>query len=181
MLSLLAVVVMTGFEPSASDLSARFKLVEDEVPVMPAQYVGWSRRQLDAEFERLEGLRQGMGGPIALMVTGVVIAAGDVVVLFFAGLFTLVGRNRIDTNLVVGMSVAAVVAAGLIIVGVIFLQRILGERVAVGRELDLVKSAIDALVPPPVPEPGPRPPPVTPYPLQVKAPSLSIAVTLARF
>ncbi len=184
MLSVLAVVVMTGFEPSASDLSAKFRLVDDAGP-MPAQYAGWSRRQLDAELERLDNLRPSLGGPIALMVSGVVLAAGDVVVLLFAGLFTLVGRNRIDTGLIIGMSIVGVIAAGLIIVGGILLGRITSERNVVGREMDLVKAAIDALVPLPTPAPGPNaPPPVppatAPYPLQVMAP-LSIAVTLARF
>lgn len=181
-LSLLAAVVMTGTEPSAAGLADRFVQVQESLPGQQPTYQGWTRRQLEAEMRRLDDLRPSLGGPISMMAIGAAVAVVDFVVFLFGGLIALLSGGGFDTGVVVVMGIGAVVAAGLIILGAILLKGISKERGDYGRQMDLVKAAIEALTPSPM-EPPPQPPPSmqTPFPMQVMATPLFITVTLARF
>lgn len=194
MLSLVAAMVVMASEPSAAGLAPRFVQVQAASPgeqPTAETYAGWSRGQLELEQQRLVDLRPSPGLPIALLASGAAIVLIDLVVVMFAGLIALTGSTGLPVPVTAGIATAAFVGAGMIIIGVILLVRILGERRELGAQIDGVKAAIERLStgappptnePEPVPEPRPSEPPAsTPYPLQVQwAPSI-VTVTLARF
>ncbi|MBS1150028.1 MAG: hypothetical protein H6Q89_1726 [Myxococcaceae bacterium] len=179
-LSLLAAVVLTGTEPSAAALAPRFVLVQDALPGQQPTYAGWTRAQLQTELLRLEDARPSVAGPVTMLVIGAVIGVGDLVVFFFGGLIALLSSSGFPVTFSVGVSVAAVIAVGLLVVGGILLKGISQERSESTKQIDQVKSAIDQLTSPPVEPPPMAPPPAMPF-LQVRLSAPWIAVTLARF
>lgn len=182
-LSLVAAAVLTGSEPSAAALADRFVQVQQALPgeqPTATGYEGWTKAQLHTELRRLEDARPGLGGPISLMAIGAAIGIVDLVVVLFGGFIVLVSGTRFDTGVIVAMAVFGVIAAGLLIVGGILLKGISTERREYGAQIDLIKTALEAMAPAPV-EPPPNVPPAMPFPQQVMGPSPLIAVTLARF
>ena len=179
-LSLVAAVVMTSTGPSAANLAPRFVQVQDALPAQQPTFDGWTREQLETELRRLDETRPSLAGPVTLMAVGGAVGVIDLVVFLFGGFIVTVTNTRFDTGIIIGMSLAAVIAAGLLIVGGILLRGISKDRSEVGRQMDLVKEAIERLTPTRV-EPPPNVPPAMPFPQQVMGPAPLIAVTLARF
>ena len=181
-LSLLAAVVLTGSEPSAAGLAPHFVQVQEALPGTQPSYEGWTRPQLESEIRRLEDLRPGLGGPITLMAIGAGVGVIDLVIFLFGGLIALLGGGGFSPGVTIGISIFAVIAAGLLIVGGILLKGISKERSDYGRQIEGVKAALEALSAPPAVEPPPHaPPPAMPFPQQVMISPPWIAVTLARF
>jgi hypothetical protein len=179
-LSLLAAVVLTGSEPSAAALAPRFTQVQDALPGEQPSFAGWTRAQLEAEVRRLEDLRPSMGGPITFMAIGAAVLVVDFVAFFFAGFIALLSNTGFPPGATIGISIAALIGAGLLVIGSILLRGIMKERSEYGRQIDLVKAALEAMSPTPI-EPPPNVPPAMPIPPQVMLSAPWIAVTLARF
>ena len=179
-LSLVAAAVMTGSEPSAAALAARFVQVQDALPGEQPTYDTWTRGQLETEIRRLEDLRPSLGGPITMLAIGAAIGVVDLVIFLFGGLIVLLSNGRFDTGLIIGMSLFGVIAAGLLIIGGILVRGVASERSGYNRQIDTVKAVLERLTPVPV-EPPANVPPAMPFPQQVQGTPPFIAVTLARF
>ncbi|MBK7861880.1 MAG: hypothetical protein IPJ65_25345 [Archangiaceae bacterium] len=130
-----------------------------------------NRVQLQAEYDRLDRERPGLGGPIALSAVG----GGLVLVSFLFALEGLAAFGYYDAAAMgyalLGLAtVAVIVGAVLLTVGLVKLFTRLGPRKEYGQRMDDVRARIDTLdqggaqQPPPPPPPDDLPPPAPPPP-----------------
>ena len=137
-----------------------------------------SRESLLLERNRLEDQRPGIGGPLALIITGGVLTlTGLLVAVDFVG--------YLAAGVIAGV-VIALIGGALLTVGLVLLftrmpaRRDYGERLdAVNRRLDMMDHGaqpnMDPYYPPP-PPPGMAPPPPPPPDASWNAPDTSILV-----
>ena len=187
-----ALVLMLSAAPDLSSAffnagaPRRIRLVDDAPLAPPADYSSWSRRQLQQEYERIEGIRPGLGLPIGLIAGG----GGAGLAGLYALFFSLLASSSSALPFTIVFGVAVVAGVGVAILGIIVLVRLLPERRALGNQLDEVEEQLRSRGeeneprrpprgrPDELDVPPPPPPPALPPP-QVSLPEFPI--TLARF
>ena len=122
-------------------------------PGAPDPYAGWTRGQLQMEYDRLDGTKPSIVGPIVLLAVG-----GGLTIVGASIILTGIGWGYFLVNLIVG-SVFLVPGIILLIVGAIMLPGRLAERRAIGDRQDAIKARIDYAPPDGQPGYGPPPPP----------------------
>jgi hypothetical protein len=195
LLTLAAADVQPAMLHEGAPRSARLLAYDGMAPPQTdlPDYTGWSKAQLQQEYDRLKEMRPGIGLPIALMSSG-----GGVLVLslyiLFIGVLSSGGVNNGSLPFVVLFGVAGTGGAAMLVIGGILLSRALPERKPYGRQMDevdrLIKEQGDdsedqrIYVPPPPPPidgpppEGPPPPPLPPYSPQA---SVHFPLIFARF
>lgn len=136
--------------PPSSELSA------------PGVGLSGSLAEIDAQLEELRASRPGLGGPIALLVSGAVAVIVAVVFVEFALLAALVGA--VNPYFYVAL-IAGIAGAALLVTGGILLGAVLRERKAISRDLRDLEARRKALLNAPAQLPPPPPSPVTEAPL----------------
>jgi Flp pilus assembly protein TadB len=183
MLSLLAVLAM-GLVPHSQSLIAterpgnypRVMLAQAQVHDSPAFIAPRQRSAADLhlELEELQASRPSVGAPIAMLVTGGVVAVASFI-LAYAGLLVAFDGGA---WLLVGSLLGLGVGIALVVVGVVLLVKAQRQRRAITRELEAVRRELRTLEYPPSegpPAPGPFPGTWSPAPPpQVEGPHASV-------
>ncbi len=139
-----------------------------------------SREQLVAELARIDGVRPGLGGPIALLAVGLALAvpgggvtAAGLIGLLASSRLMSMGLGTLISAVLTGVGVVMVtVGVILAIVGGVTLGVRIKARSTNGKEADEIRRRMEALeagqpLPPPPQQPqGPQTNFVTPGPLQ---------------
>lgn len=124
-------------------------------PGAPDPYAGWTRGQLQMEYDRLEGTKPGIGGAIAMLAVG-----GGLVII---GTVTILSGFSIYYGYLIGYlivgSIFLVPGIILAIIGAVMLPGRLSERRSISDRQDAIKARIDYAPPDGQPGYGPPPPP----------------------
>ncbi|MBS1150029.1 MAG: hypothetical protein H6Q89_1727 [Myxococcaceae bacterium] len=198
--ALLLMFASADVQPAFLNPSAprRIRLLADEPlpPAPPAElpsYAGWSKAQLEREYDRLKEERPSIGLPIALMSSGAAALAISLN-LVMLGLLSAGGVNNASIPFLAVFGIVGTGGAAMLIIGGIVLSRVLPERRPYSLQLDevqrLLKEGGEELAPeqrqyvpdaPPIigpPPEGPPPPPLPPYSPQA---SVQFPLIFARF
>ena len=174
----------------------RIRLLADE-PAPPApvselpSYAGWTRAQLEQEYDRLKEARPSLGLPISLMASGGAVLAVSLNLLLL-GLLSSGGVNSSAVPFLVVFGIAGTGGAAMLVIGGILLSRVAPERRPYSQQMDEVQRLLkegedqrqyapEAPEAPPIigpPPEGPPPPPLPPYSPQA---SVQLPLIFARF
>ncbi|MBS1151946.1 MAG: hypothetical protein H6Q89_3644 [Myxococcaceae bacterium] len=154
---------------------ARFQLVSDDEDAPRPTLDSMTREQLAVELRRLDDTRPGLGGPIAMLSVGVVLAVPGValgilglsLVAVEAGMKAGAG-TAVGYLVMAGGGVFVLVGTILLIVGVVKLIKRIGARREHTEEVNQIQQRLDTLDQQPAPLPGP--PPVPPPAPELAAP-----------
>lgn len=122
-------------------------------PGAPDPYAGWTRGQLQMEYDRLDNTKPSIVGPIVMLSVG-----GALTIIGATTVFYGIGWSYFVVNLIVG-SIFLVPGIILVIIGAVMLPARLAERRSIGEKQDAIKARIDYAPPDGQPGYGPPPPP----------------------
>jgi uncharacterized membrane protein len=121
------------------------------------EYTGWTRGQLQQEYDRLDASKPGLGSPISLLIIGGGLTTLGVGLFFYA----LASLSSAGYAVVFFLGAACALIPGviLLIIGAVSLPARIRERNEIGAKQDLIRARMDTAPPDGPPGFGPPPPP----------------------
>ncbi len=126
--------------PTVHPERSRVAAMEDEARPVEAL----SKRELRAEYRRLEEEKPGLGGAIGLISSGAGMGVMAIYLFLINQVTVGLGGSSLSTLIVIG-AVAAVAAAALVGLGLYRLFTVLPERRQIDARLDEVKQRLEEL------------------------------------